>query len=117
MESSTQPTRRRGRPSIIARILAALALIGVIVAIVAVVSTNSPKGDDASEGASEKKSRTEQNKKTSPDADTYTVIPGDTLSGIAEKTGTRLTKLQRLNPDLDSESLNAGQVIKLKKDG
>lgn len=116
MESTTRSSKRLRRPSIVARVLAALALAGVIVAVIAVVSANAPAGDDGDSEAGDRKSRAEQNKKTSPDADTYTVIPGDTLSGIAEKTGVRISKLQRLNPDLDAESLNAGQVIQLKND-
>jgi LysM repeat protein len=43
----------------------------------------------------------------------YTVRPGDTLTGIAARTGVSLERLRQLNPRLDSESLHPGQRIKL----
>lgn len=101
-----------GRRSIVARSLAALALAGVCVAVFAVVSAGT--SEEQASTAGDRKAKQEQKKSSEPTADTYTVIPGDTLSGIADKSGVRLGKLQRLNPDVDSESLNAGQVIKLK---
>jgi LysM repeat protein len=44
----------------------------------------------------------------------YTVKPGDTPSGIAEKTGVPLTKLEELNPSLDPQALAPGTKLKLK---
>ena len=44
----------------------------------------------------------------------YVVKQGDTLGGIAEKTGVPVEQLQDLNPGLDQFSLVAGQRIKLK---
>jgi LysM repeat protein len=46
---------------------------------------------------------------------TYTVKPGDTPSGIAEKTGVPLATLQRLNPTLDPQTLSPGQKIRLRR--
>ncbi len=43
----------------------------------------------------------------------YTVKPGDVLSSIAEKTGVPLSEIERLNPNVDAQSLHAGQKIKL----
>jgi LysM repeat protein len=43
----------------------------------------------------------------------YTVRPGDTLTGIAARTGVPLGRLKQLNPQLDSDSLQTGQRIKL----
>ena len=40
---------------------------------------------------------------------------GDTLAGIAEKTGVTVERLQELNPDLDPQALVAGQKIKLRE--
>ena len=45
----------------------------------------------------------------------YTVRTGDTLGGIAEKTGVAVTTLEDLNPGLDPQALVAGQKIKLRE--
>jgi LysM repeat protein len=39
---------------------------------------------------------------------------GDTLGGIASKTGVPLTTIQSLNPNVDPHAMVAGQKIKLK---
>ena len=44
----------------------------------------------------------------------YVVQRDDTLSGIAQKTGVPIARLQDLNPGLDQFSLVAGQRIKLR---
>jgi LysM repeat protein len=46
---------------------------------------------------------------------TYTVRTGDTLGGIAEKTGVDVTTLEDLNPGLDPQALVTGQKIKLRE--
>ena len=43
----------------------------------------------------------------------YVVKPGDTPSGIAEKTGVSLEELEKANPDLDPQLLAPGQRIRL----
>ena len=43
----------------------------------------------------------------------YTVKPGDVLSAIAIKTGVPLDTILRLNPNVDAQSLHAGQKLKL----
>jgi hypothetical protein len=43
----------------------------------------------------------------------YTVRAGDTLTAISLRTGVSLQRLQQLNPELDSQSLQTGQRIKL----
>ena len=43
----------------------------------------------------------------------YVVKPGDTPSGIAEKTGVSLEQLEEANPDLDPQLLAPGQRIRL----
>jgi len=45
---------------------------------------------------------------------TYTVRSGDTLGAIAERTGVPVTRLQELNPDVDSQALSVGQTIRLR---
>ena len=39
---------------------------------------------------------------------------GDTLGGIAAKTGVSLTRIQELNPNVDPHAMVAGQQIRLK---
>jgi LysM repeat protein len=45
---------------------------------------------------------------------TYTVRAGDTLSAIAARTHVPLERLQELNPDIDVNTLNTGQRLKLR---
>jgi LysM repeat protein len=51
---------------------------------------------------------------TTSGAGTYTVQAGDTLSGIAAKTGVSLSKLESLNPGINPSVLQAGQHLKLR---
>ena len=115
MATSTRISTSLGRRSIVARIAALLALIGCGVAIYLVVMafTNDKGGDDSK---SDKKERQEQaqGQKQASSAASYTVAAGDTLSGIAVETGIPEPKIARLNPELDAETLNAGQVIALR---
>jgi LysM repeat protein len=46
---------------------------------------------------------------------TYTVRSGDTLSGIASKTGVPVATIERLNPGLNPNALQMGQVLKLRR--
>jgi len=45
----------------------------------------------------------------------YTVKTGDTLGGIATKTGVPVDKLLELNPQLDPQALVSGQKVKLRQ--
>ncbi len=111
MESSYRPRNQLGRRSIIARIAALLALIASILALY-LVYTNFIDNEDSS--GDKTKTEQAQGKDKKPEAETYTVVAGDTLSAIAQKTKVPESRLERLNPELDSESLNAGQVLKLR---
>lgn len=104
------------RRSIVARIVAALALVACGVAIFALISSFMSEAEDGGTDTKERKARSEQIEKQEQEseAETYTVEAGDTLSAIAEKTGVPLPKLQQRNPDLDAETLNAGQVLELR---
>ena len=44
----------------------------------------------------------------------YVVQAGDTLGGIAVKTGVTVEKLQELNPNVDPQALTSGQRLKLR---
>jgi LysM repeat protein len=45
---------------------------------------------------------------------TYTVQSGDTLAGIAAKTGTTVAKLMQLNPGIQPTALRVGQTIRVQ---
>ena len=116
MARSVRSSTSKPRRSIVARTLAALALVACGFAIFALISAFMSESEDAAEPDKERKARSEQIEKQEQEseAETYTVVDGDTLSAIAEKTGVRLPRLQDLNPDLDAETLNGGQVLKLR---
>ena len=44
----------------------------------------------------------------------YTVQSGDTLAGIAAKTGTTVARLEQLNPGIDPTALRVGQSIRVQ---
>jgi LysM repeat protein len=48
---------------------------------------------------------------------TYTVVSGDTLSGIAKKTGTTVSGLKAANPSINPDKLKVKQVINLPAAG
>jgi LysM repeat protein len=104
-----------------ARWLAPLALFACVVAVAAVIG-QSLRPDERSTAAapgSSAQTRTisagdgSARRGPSRRRRTYTVRAGDTLSAIAARTGVPLGRLQQLNPRLDSDSLQAGQRIKL----
>ncbi len=45
----------------------------------------------------------------------YRVQPGDSLTGIASKTGIALTTLEALNPNIDPNALQTSQRIRLRR--
>lgn len=89
-----------------------LALIACGVAIYLVVMSFT-SSDESTEPEKKGKGRPERAQDQDPDPTSYTVGAGDTLSGIASKTGVPEPKLERLNPELDAETVNAGQVLAL----
>lgn len=111
-----------------ARFLAPLALIAVLVAFLAIVTGS---GDSGGAGSSEPaststttttkakakaKAKAEAKAKVKKAAgdETYTVQVGDTLGGIADKTGVPLQRIEELNPNVDARALTTGQEIRLK---
>jgi LysM repeat protein len=105
----------------LSRWLAPLALVACALAVVIILGGGGSGGgsgstDDSTSArqsittkSSQKKSAAKKKKKSR----TYIVKAGDTLSGIAEKTGVPLSELQAMNPKLDSESLQTGQKVKI----
>ncbi len=109
-----------------ARFLAPLAILGVALALFVVVSgSNTSDEQEASSPASnleravedaEKKESQDRAKKRGDRAKrkTYTVQAGDTPSGIAEKTDVPLERIEELNPDLNAQTLNVGDKIRIR---
>ena len=82
----------------------------------ATVTTAQQRGDGRAKGTStgsDGGTSTGARTTTAPQRRTYTVRPGDTLAGIAERTGVSVEELQELNPNLDPNSLTVGDKIKL----
>jgi hypothetical protein len=101
--------------NITARVLAPLALIACGLALWLLVSGTLSGDGDGGGGGERQRPRTEQpGNQARVKGETYVVVPGDTFSGISVKTGIPLARLERLNPDLDTATLNAGQQIKLR---
>lgn len=111
--SGTSSTRSWG----VSRFLAPLALILVLIAVF-VVASGSLGIDDA--GTSGEAGATTTVESGSGDGDgpenpkTYVVESGDVLSSIAEKFSVSVQRLERLNPDIDPQTLNAGVEIKIR---
>ena len=102
--------------SITARVLAPLALIACVLALFLLVSgTLSGGEDEIGEPAREGQRLEEERKRPELRGETYVVAPGDTLSGIAARAGVTQARLENLNPDVDAATLNAGQVIRLRR--
>ena len=51
---------------------------------------------------------------TTPGAEYYVVLSGDTLGSIAEKHSTTVDELMTLNPGIDPTALHIGQKIRVK---
>ena len=107
-----------------ARWLAPIALLACVFAVYSIVNANLLSSDEPGTSSSTAKTatsgrartasqRSKSSKRRSRRRRTYTVKAGDTLSSIALKTGVSLERIQRLNPKLDSQSLQTGQRVKL----
>jgi LysM repeat protein len=111
-----------------ARFLGPLALIAVLVAFLAIISSPGGSGDSGSSAsdttttsstqATTKKKAAAKAKKKAANQNagkaTYTVQVGDTLGGIASKTGVPLSRIEELNPNVDPHAMTTGQEIRLR---
>lgn len=100
--------------------MAPLALLGSIAAVLVVLQGSSGEtsssGDSPTTTASSGSgtTATQTTETTSKGPRFYRVAPGDTLSSIAAETGVALEQIEALNPDVDAQSLVAGQRINLR---
>jgi LysM repeat protein len=111
------------RPRSPARILAPVALVIFAIAVLVVLGSAGGGGDSSSKDDKATKSeqrdlrvkkRRSRERSRAASKSVYVVQAGDTLGGIAEKTGVSVEKLQELNPDVDPQALTSGQRLKLK---
>ena len=98
-----------------ARIFAPLALVACAVAVLAIVNTNNKSGSKGSTSTPTQTSTVSTTAKqgSKKTRRTYVVKNGDVLSAISIKTGVPLDTIIRLNPNVDAQSLHAGQKLKL----
>ena len=120
--------QRTGRSP--ARFLAPLALIVFAIVFLTIISGSGGNGSSSNSSSSTntvpttagstttkssssaKKKKTSRSKASGPSV--YTVKVGDTLGGIAGKTGVPLSKIQELNPNVDPHAMVAGQQLKIR---
>jgi LysM repeat protein len=100
-----------------ARFLAPLALLGVVFALFMIVQSSQTESDG--NGTSNNRA-TDSRPTPTPTPERkgprrYRVRVGDTPSSIAEKTGVPLEDILRLNPDLDPQTIQVGQRIRLRQ--
>jgi len=108
-----QATQMRPSWNPIARILAILALVAAVIVLLVVIS-GSIGGSGGGAGSGHRASRASQSK---PKRKYYVVQPGDTFGGIAEKEGVPIARLEKLNPNLDTQLLLQKGCVNLVPEG
>lgn len=105
------------------RLFAPLAL-GLFAVVFVVIVLSTVAGTSDSEQASESRSAGSTDRRAKPSrrdrekrlpSATYRVKEGDTLAGIASKTGRSPERLEDYNPGLDAQTLQPGQKLKLRE--
>jgi LysM repeat protein len=96
------------------RFLAPLALVAVAFALFSILGGGDGGGEEPATTKQPSATATATPKKAAKrKRKVYVVKPGDTPSGIAEKTGVSLEQLEEANPDLDPQLLAPGQRIRI----
>ena len=96
------------------RFLAPLALVAVAFALFSILGGGEGGGEEPATTQQPSATATATPKKASKrKRKVYVVKPGDTPSGITEKTGVSLEQLEEANPDLDPQLLAPGQRIRI----
>jgi LysM repeat protein len=99
-----------------ARWLAPLALILCVMAVASVVlRPEEPSGSSSGTGSATTRVEADDESTSKTRRKTYRVRSGDTLTSISIRTGVSIARLQALNPELDSDALQTGQRIKLRR--
>ena len=96
------------------RFLAPLALLAVAFALFSILGGGGGGDEEPATNNQPRATATATAKKeTKRKRKVYVVKPGDTPSGIADKTGVSLEQLEKANPDLDPQLLAPGQRIRI----
>ncbi len=97
------------------RLLAPVALIAATLAFFMIVTgSGDDEGQSAGGGTTAQQADTRSGREDGgSEPETYEVQSGDTLDAISAETGVSVERIQALNPDIDPQSLIAGQEIKL----
>jgi LysM repeat protein len=105
-----------------ARFLAPVALLGFVVALLLVVTHSNSGGSSGNSATTNQERPTNSSSANSGSKSSsakgpryYRVKPGDTPSSIAVKTGVPLSQIEQLNPNLDPQTLNPGERIRLRQ--
>jgi hypothetical protein len=117
----TRSRSRKARPHV-ARYAAPVAfLLGVTIAVLLIRSALGGGGDNGTTTAgpvthpsSTVATTTKRGSSTAPGTRFYTVQRGDTFGSISAKTGTSIAALERLNPGVNSNTLQVGQKLRVK---
>ncbi len=104
-------TKRSKAP---ARLLAVIALIAGFVVVIVVFASALGGGSSESSVRTEARKPGARARSESKAPKVYVVKSGDTLLGIAHKTGVSIAKIERLNPKIDPQILIAGEKLKLR---
>jgi LysM repeat protein len=98
------------------RVIALVALVGALITVFVVIQGSLAIDDEPAQTAETTRSDAgaDEDKEGPETPKTYLVEEGDTLTTIAEEFGVSTKRLERLNPDIDPATLNAGQEITLR---
>jgi LysM repeat protein len=96
-----------------ARLVAPLVLLACAAAVLVIVQNT--LREDASDSPTTSVTTTAPTTSTTPTRKTYRVRSGDTLGGIANRMDVPVDRLLELNPDVDPQSLHAGQRLRLRE--
>jgi len=95
-------------------VFAILFLVVVLSSGALVGAGSEESSSDSGARSSERSSRSERRGRSRGRA-TYTVRAGDSLGSIASRNDTTIERIEELNPELDPQTLTAGQKIKLRE--
>jgi LysM repeat protein len=101
-----------------ARWLAPLALVVCVLAVAAVLGealSPEERSGAASSSTVSDSTKTVSERRISSKRKTYRVRSGDTLTAISVRTGVPLERLRQLNPEVDSDALQTGERIRLRR--